>query len=249
MFHQSRQRSIRHTGNVPALQPVVSCYEVVLQQAEYLRGARAAAAVPTGPRGRDKTGLREIFPPSPNPGAACLTRQSPARRGAGFHAAERFINALLQHAQQPGLHGRRDVADFVQKDGPALGQRKAAGFVLARVGERAKLCSPNNSLSSNESGSAPQLRAMNFFACHHESWWMARANSSLPVSAGAFHRAAYFRSQLHRRQQIEQLPHRRAASDDIRKRILLLGLRGAVRSPIVDHGSSPRRRWFCRAHP
>ena len=51
--------------------------------------------------------------------------------------AERLELALLQHAQQLGLQRRRDLADLVEEDRAAVGQREAALLVGRRAGERA----------------------------------------------------------------------------------------------------------------
>ena len=52
---------------------------------------------------------------------------------------ERFINPLLQHPQQSDLHGRRDVADLVQKQRTAVGQSKAAEFILPGISKCPRL--------------------------------------------------------------------------------------------------------------
>ena len=50
-------------------------------------------------------------------------------------AAKRSHFALLQHPQQLGLQGQRHVADFVQKQGPAIGRVEQPFPVLVGAGE------------------------------------------------------------------------------------------------------------------
>lgn len=53
----------------------------------------------------------------------------------GTCSPQRFICALLQHAQQSYLKGGTDLADLIEKDGSPPGQREPAGFVFVRTGE------------------------------------------------------------------------------------------------------------------
>ena len=57
----------------------------------------------------------------------------------GSVAADALDDALLQHAQEPDLHGGRRVADLVEEDRPAVGLLEAARAAPARAGERALL--------------------------------------------------------------------------------------------------------------
>ncbi len=52
-------------------------------------------------------------------------------------AADPHHDPLLQHPQQLGLHGQRQFADFVQKQGAALGLLETAGQRARRPGESA----------------------------------------------------------------------------------------------------------------
>ncbi len=45
--------------------------------------------------------------------------------------------AALQHAEQLGLHGLRQLADFVEKDRAAVGHFEQADAVFVGAGERA----------------------------------------------------------------------------------------------------------------
>ena len=47
-------------------------------------------------------------------------------------AAERFVLALLQHAQQLHLHADRQLADLVEEQRAAVGLREAPGALLRR---------------------------------------------------------------------------------------------------------------------
>ena len=47
--------------------------------------------------------------------------------------------ALRQHAQEPGLQGRRHVADLVEEQRAAVGLLEAAAAQLGGTGERALL--------------------------------------------------------------------------------------------------------------
>ena len=55
----------------------------------------------------------------------------------GAVAADAFEFALLQHAQQLGLDAGRNFADFIQQNGAAVGQFKAAFAFVQRAGEGA----------------------------------------------------------------------------------------------------------------
>src|SRR5262245_7987445 len=54
-----------------------------------------------------------------------------------FHATDAVDLPLLQNPQQLGLELERQVSDFVQKDGAAVGLLEAADARLPCVGERA----------------------------------------------------------------------------------------------------------------
>ena len=106
-----------------------------------------------------------------------MTRTSTLR---GARVADRHDLALLQHAQQLGLHRERHLADLVEEDRAAGGGLEQAAVILRRAGERARRW-PNSSLSSSVSGSAAQLTATNGASARAEARWMPRATSSLPV--------------------------------------------------------------------
>src|SRR5258706_42002 len=59
--------------------------------------------------------------------------------GDGLVAAHAAQLALLQHAQELGLHLRRDVADLVEEEGPAGGLLEQAPPGGVRAGERSLL--------------------------------------------------------------------------------------------------------------
>ena len=54
-----------------------------------------------------------------------------------FCCPERLELPLLEHAQQFHLEGRAGLADLVEQDGAALGERKIAGLVALGAGEGA----------------------------------------------------------------------------------------------------------------
>ena len=66
----------------------------------------------------------------------------------------------MQHAQQLGLHGGRNLADLVEQDGAAVRQFEAA-FPLVQRAVNAPFSWPKNSLSIKLSGTAAQLTLMN----------------------------------------------------------------------------------------
>ena len=51
-------------------------------------------------------------------------------------STDRAKAAFLQHSEEFDLHGQRHLADFVEKDGAAIGNFKQAALVLVRAGER-----------------------------------------------------------------------------------------------------------------
>src|SRR5580658_658884 len=59
----------------------------------------------------------------------------------GMRPSYAFEFALLQHAQKRDLSLRRDIADLIQKDGPAVRPFKAAQMPLKGSGEGASLVS------------------------------------------------------------------------------------------------------------
>jgi hypothetical protein len=66
-------------------------------------------------------------------------RDHPRFRGHGARAAHPLERALLQEAEDLGLHGERHVADLVQEEGALLGQLEAAGTGPHRAGDGAPL--------------------------------------------------------------------------------------------------------------
>jgi hypothetical protein len=147
-------------------------------------------------------------------------RQDAHVGGDRLDRAQRLVDALLQNAQQARLHGRRNVADFVQKDRPALGQGKAAGFVPPRVRERAGFVA--------EQFRFQQRVGQGAAVDGHEGLILAprqrvdgAGEQLLAGAAGALdqHRAFAVRQQ---RQQLEHLPHRRAAAHNIGKAVFSL---------------------------
>ena len=57
----------------------------------------------------------------------------------GLRAADPLEPALLEHAQQLGLHGQGDLADLVEEDRAAVGHLEAALALADRAGESAFL--------------------------------------------------------------------------------------------------------------
>ena len=62
-------------------------------------------------------------------------RDHPNIHGDGAVAPHGIDHALLQHAQQFDLHVQRQVTDFIQKEGAAMGQLKSTNSVGHRPGE------------------------------------------------------------------------------------------------------------------
>ena len=67
---------------------------------------------------------------------AVITRISVLHRLDG---TEGLVRSFLKHPQQPHLHGRGYVADFVEEERPSLGQGEMARLVSLRVREGAGL--------------------------------------------------------------------------------------------------------------
>jgi hypothetical protein len=61
-------------------------------------------------------------------------RHDPHVHRLGFHAADRDHLLAFQHAEQLRLHGQRDVGEFVEEDGAAVGEREQP--VARAVGSR-----------------------------------------------------------------------------------------------------------------
>ena len=109
---------------------------------------------------------------------AAMTRASTR---SGLRAADALELVLLQHAQQLDLRLERQLPDFVQEDGAAVGQLEAALLLLHRAGEGAALVAEQ--LALDERGR--QRAAVHFDhhgrLCAGSTRWIARAISSLPV--------------------------------------------------------------------
>jgi hypothetical protein len=67
----------------------------------------------------------------------------------------------LQYAQKRDLGLRRDIADLVQRDGPAVCPFKASQMPLSRSREGASLAYPNSSEAIKDGGIAAQFTRMN----------------------------------------------------------------------------------------
>ena len=94
-------------------------------------------------------------------------------------AADRAKALLLEHPEQLGLQGRREIAELVQEDRPAFGFSSPRRAVRASV--KAPRSWPKSSLSRSASGIAAQLKAMKGPAARLLRSCSARATSSLPV--------------------------------------------------------------------
>ena len=99
----------------------------------------------------------------------------------GCLAADALELALLQHAQQLGLHRRRDVADLVEEQRAAVGELEAAELALDGAGERALLVAEQLALEQRLGERAAVDLDERAARARRERWWMARATSSLPV--------------------------------------------------------------------
>ena len=133
----------RSSGPTPSIAcPIrgVTCRRRTAPAAGCPRRAPAAAAAAAGTRSGGSTGPRGIV----------LSRnrlqQVAVGRGDDAHvdrsdvvAADALELALLQHAQQLDLQLRRQLADLVEEDRPAVGQLEPADAPGDRAGERALL--------------------------------------------------------------------------------------------------------------
>jgi hypothetical protein len=143
-------------------------------------GAGAAAAAPpeTQPRDdKDRAGSRRSPPVAPDCDAWPPPRAHPRGR---LVRADALHLALFQHAQQLGLHGRRHVANLIQKQRSAMRLLKLARMPLRRAGERTLLVPEEfalNQLRGNRRAVQRDKRssARGLFSCR------VRATSSLPV--------------------------------------------------------------------
>ena len=80
-----------------------------------------------------------------------------ARAGAAHGAgAEQAELAAVEHAQQLGLAGERQLADLVEEEAARARELEQALAVRARAGEGAALV-PKSSLSTSSPSSRPQL--------------------------------------------------------------------------------------------
>ena len=57
--------------------------------------------------------------------------------GADFGRADALDLAILNYAEQLGLHGKRSFADFIEEDGAAVGEFEEAGASVSGAGESA----------------------------------------------------------------------------------------------------------------
>ncbi len=93
---------------------------------------------------------------------------------------DRLDLALLDGAQQLDLYVERKIADFVEKEGAAVGIDELAAVLFARARKRS-LLRPKRMLSTRLWGIAPQLTVTKGFAARSLAAWMARATISLPT--------------------------------------------------------------------
>jgi hypothetical protein len=78
----------------------------------------------------------------------------------GFGASDRANLTLLQRPEELDLEGGRNLADFVQENGPTIRALEETGVILNGTGESAARW-PKSSLSRSSSGSAPQFSTTN----------------------------------------------------------------------------------------
>ena len=102
------------------------------------RGARAAAAGRSSRRPGGRRGRRERPRSAPPPGRGWSRRQDETRASATI-AADPLVGPLLHHAQQLGLQRQRQLADLVEKQRAAVGERERAVARGDRAGEGAAL--------------------------------------------------------------------------------------------------------------
>jgi hypothetical protein len=99
----------------------------------------------------------------------------------GHRAADALELALLQHAQQLGLQGRRDLADLVEQQRAAVGQLEAALAHPVGAGERALLVAEQLALEQGRRTGRRSSRTASAARRAGGRAWIARAISSLPV--------------------------------------------------------------------
>ncbi|MPN50040.1 hypothetical protein SDC9_197665 [bioreactor metagenome] len=136
MLHQTSQHFIRRPRNGFALQPIEPGNEMIYEQRNILAPISQAGQL----QPHNVNPIKEVLTK-----AALLhqlaqvlvsSRNDPHIGLYGLYTTERLINTLLQHPQQPHLHGRRNIAYFIQKNGSAFREGEPARLVSPCVGKR-----------------------------------------------------------------------------------------------------------------
>ena len=133
--------------------------------------------------------------------------------GDRLNTAERFDHSFLEHPQQSDLHGRRNIADLVQEDRAAVGQREPPRLVAFGVGEGPRFVPEQLALQQRVrqrrtvDGHKPFPLARRKVVNGAGKQFLARAARSLDEHGAAAGRDL--------RQDFEQLHHGRASADDV----------------------------------
>ena len=95
--------------------------------------------------------------------------------GNRLNAAHRHDSPFLNAPQEFGLHGQRQLADFIQKQGPSVGASNTSERGGSRAGERAldvseklrldQLAGKNGAVNRHEGLVGPATAGMNFAGC------------------------------------------------------------------------------------
>ena len=137
-----------------------------------------------------------------------------------LHAAEAHEIALLDHAQQLGLRLERDVADLVEEDAALVGEVEHPLLRVDRAGERALDVAEQRRLEqirrqvAGVDGDERALRARRVRVDRARHQLLAGAALALDQDRRAARRRLD--------DQVEHLPHPRAAADDVGELVVAL---------------------------
>ena len=216
LLHQHRQHLVRDPDHVLALQPVEPADKVIDEEGNVLASFTEAWELEPN----DVDAVEKIFAER-----AVLDQLREIPMGRDHDAdvgldrldpAQRLVDPFLQNPQQTHLHRRRDVADLVEEDRAALGDREAPRLVALGVGEGARLVAEELGLEEGV-GERAAVDGHEGLSLPRREIVKGPREELLAGAAGAVdhHRAV---ARRHRRQQTEQIPHDAAATDDVTER-------------------------------
>lgn len=131
----------------------------------------------------------------------------------GFDGPEGLEDPLLQDAEEPGLHGGGDIADFVEEEGASFGKGESAGLVLSGVGEGPGLVAKEFGFQEGI-GQGPAVDGDEFFVLSPGEVVDGPGDEFLSGSGGSFEQDGAVAGRQFR-EDLEEFVHSAAAADDV----------------------------------